>query len=726
MRKFLCFFLSLAYLSFLFGCTPTRNETSETESNRNVEITENQEMGKEETLPEITKPKTEIETKQEAPKEPEVPEEKVEESQETSEENPVNRDEPQQTPTAESEIEKSEEKSESKQTETAKEESTDLRHITEAGSYTFSGLITETVTVEAGSNDKVEIVLDNATIHNENGPAIYIKSADKVTVTVREGTNNTVSDGASYTVTDGETNLDGAIFSKADLTIGGTGTLTVNGNTKHGIVSKDDLIITDVTLHVTANNVALNGKDCVTIKNAAITLTAGSDGIRSDNTEDTTRGSVTVTDSTVRIVAGNDGIQAETLLSLANNTMQIQTGSGSSASLRNDTESYKGIKSAGNLMIESGTYTLDTQDDCIHANQSVTVNGGTFDLSSGDDGIHADADLTVNGGSITIRKSYEGIEGSKIVIAGGNIDLNASDDGLNAAGGNDSSATQNRPGRGWFESSTGEIIISGGYTKINASGDGIDSNGSVTVSGGITLVSGPTNNGNGAFDYASGATVTGGTLIALGSSGMAQGFSAAENQGAIFLTLSQQNANTPFAICDENGQIIASFTPPKTYQSVAVTAPKIQSGNTYTIVTGATVEQADANGYADQGSYTGGTVLETVTMTSNLYNVGGFGSMGGNWFGGGMGGGRGNRGQGNQMQPTQPTLPDGTTPQIPPDFGNTVPQMPFDGMFPDNGFGGRNFGDMGAVPDMPNGNGFPDESVPKTNLPPDNESEDQS
>ena len=169
---------------------------------------------------------------------------------------------------------------------------TNLYNITAGGTYTLSGNITDTmVTVDAGNAD-VTIILNGATIKNSKGPAIYVRSADKVTITLASGTTNTVSDGTSYSITDSDSTLDAAIFSKADLTINGSGTLNLTGNYKHGIVSKDDLIISSGTLQVAANNVGLNGKDCVKINSGNITVNAGSDGIRSDNTEDASRGYV--------------------------------------------------------------------------------------------------------------------------------------------------------------------------------------------------------------------------------------------------------------------------------------------------------------------------------------------------------------------------------------------------------------------------------------------------
>ena len=503
--------------------------------------------------------------------------------------------------------------------------------ITGAGTYIVSGSASDaSLTVSAGTEDKIQLVLCGLSLTNPSGPALYIGSADKVFIT-----------------------LDAALFSREDLTINGTGSLTVNGNYKHGIVSKDDLVITDGKIDVTSVNVGLNGKDCVKISGGDIIIDAGTDGIRSDNDEDSARGYVYVCGGTLNIVAGNDGIQAETLLKIDDGSFIIKTGGGSANASTNSSgsfnpgwggwgvpggssgsigtssgESAKGLKATAGIVISGGSFNIDSSDDSCHSNGTIEISGGDFDILSGDDGMHADTALSISDGNVTISKSYEGIESSDIRISGGKISVVASDDGINASGGNDSSGLGGRPGQGMFSSSTGIITISGGYVLVNASGDGIDSNGSLSVSGGVVLVSGSTNSGNGAFDYDSSAKVTGGVVVALGSSGMAQNFSSAENQGSMLITFNSQNAGTPFALCDENGKVIVSFTPTKAYNCAVVTAPEIQSGNSYTAIVGMTVSGADENGCATNTTGSGGTVIATVNMTSGIYgSSGGMGGM---------------------------------------------------------------------------------------------------
>ena len=237
--------------------------------------------------------------------------------------------------------------------------------ITEAGVYVLSGSYEGMIVIEAGEEDKVQLVLENAYLTNEDGPAICVKSADKVFLTAAEGTVNTISDGEDYTLTDEDTTLDAAVFSKEDLTINGAGKLTISGNCKHAVVSKDDLVITAKDLTVTAANVGLDGKDSVTLSEAAVSITAGSDGIRSENGTDADKGFVYVTNSALTVVSGKDGIQAETVFIAENAEISITAGGGSGARSSDASESYKGIKAGVSITISGGSYQIDALDDPV-------------------------------------------------------------------------------------------------------------------------------------------------------------------------------------------------------------------------------------------------------------------------------------------------------------------------------------------------------------------------
>lgn len=525
--------------------------------------------------------------------------------------------------------------------------------ITAEGTYLVTGKHTQ-ILVSAPDTAKINIVLKNAEIENNAGPAIYIAAADKVFITALEGSENTVSDGAEYSSEYTDSNVDAAVFSRADLTLNGKGSLTANGNYKCGIASKDDLVICGLTLNITSAGRGIEGKDCVKCSDAEITVNAGGDGIKSTNTEDENRGYVYIESGSFNITAENDGIEAKTALKIKDGAFVIKTDGGSQnaathsegfnmrgfnpaaeAQGTEDTESAKAIKCSSLITIDGGNFNIDSADDAIHSNSDAEINGGSISISSGDDGIHADDALIIGGGDIKISKSYEGLEGTAVTVTGGKIDITASDDGINAAGGNDSSSIGGRPGENTFNSSSAaQINITGGYILVNAAGDGVDSNGSVAMSGGVLLVSGPTDSGNGAFDYNSSAVITGGTAVLCGSSGMAQGFSGDSSQASFMYTLdSAANAGDILAVTDSSGNVIVSFMPSKQYNNIVVSSPELTVGSSYTVTIGGTVTGCDENGYASSGKVTGGEKSFSVEISSVSTSYGSAGGMGG-----GMGG----------------------------------------------------------------------------------------
>ncbi len=278
-----------------------------------------------------------------------------------------------------------------------------------------------------------------------------------------------------------------------------------------------------------------------------------------------------------------------------------------------DTVSAKGMKATANLLLKGGEWSIDAADDGIHSNASATVTAGVYTVASGDDGVHADAVLLISGGTITVTQSYEGLEGTSVDITGGTVRVTASDDGINAAGGADQSGFGGGMQRPDEFSNDGSryIRISGGKLTVNAAGDGLDANGNVYVTGGETYVSGPTSSGNGALDYDGTAEISGGIFIAVGSSGMAQGFSSASGQGAILTSLSGI-AGEALTLKNSAGKTLVSWTPEKAYSSVVISCPGLTNEGTYTLAAGSN--------------------SQSITMADWLY--GGSGGMGGRPDGG--------------------------------------------------------------------------------------------
>ncbi len=494
--------------------------------------------------------------------------------------------------------------------------------ITQEGTYILTGTLTNgQVQVNVSNSEKVQIVLDNVSVTNESSAAIYIVQADKVFLTMAEGSSNSLEVTGEFVAID-DNNIDGAIYSKDDLTINGNGTLTVTCASGHGIVSKDDLVITSGTYVITAEGGnGLSGKDCVLIADGDFTISASNDAIHSENSDDNTLGYIYIAGGTFDLTAsasdGSEGIDASYIIQVEGGTFTITSSAG------------KGVKADSGVSLAGAQMTVTAYDDAIHSNGVIEITSGTYTLSSSDDGIHADEELTIDGGTITVTKSYEGLEALTITINDGEISIVSSDDGINAAGGSDSSGFMSGMGGGrdWggSTSSGGTLIINGGTIEIDAGGDGIDSNGTLEINGGAVYVSGPTSSADCAVDWESSGVINGGILIAAGASGMQESLDSSSSQCSILISASG-SANDTITITDSDGTVLASYTTSKQYGCVVISCPEIESDGTYTVTCGDTET--------------------SVTMSGTVYSDGGMGSGMGGGMNGGMNGGMGGKGGG--------------------------------------------------------------------------------
>ncbi len=447
--------------------------------------------------------------------------------------------------------------------------------ITEEATYIISGTLDDgMIIVDAPDTAKLQLVFDGADINSETSAPLYIPEADKVFVTLAEGTENTLSNGGTYTAID-DSNIDSAIFSRQDLTLNGSGNAASESSDSWGQWGGG-----------APGQPGDRGG-------------AGGDGMRGTDPGSAGEGESEETpdQSTPDQGASGSGESAE---ALAFTESLTASDSDASADTEDDSStSMKGIKSDGDMMISGGSFTIDSADDSVHTNSSVTVSGGTFEIASGDDAFHGEDTLTISGGTINITESYEGLEALFVNIQDGDITIVSTDDGLNAAGGTDSSGTTGgrdgmfgggggmggEPGGGMSSSSGGSIEISGGTLDINASGDGIDANGSLAISGGYTVVAGPTQGDTATLDYDTTAEITGGTFIGTGASGMAQTFSDSE-QGVIAVSVGEQSAGTGITLTDKSGNEILSYTPELSFAVVILSSTDITTGETYTITVG--------------------------------------------------------------------------------------------------------------------------------------------
>lgn len=390
--------------------------------------------------------------------------------------------------------------------------------ITAAGTYVFSGDCDNgSITVKKGVTG-VTIVLNGLTLTNDDSAAITLNKTAEASLIAAAGTTNTVAD------TEGSNDENAAVKVKsgASLSIGGTGTLTVDGNAKNGIKGAADAVITvaEVKLNINAVNDGLSCDDELTIAGGTLHITAGGDAVKAspdtgdtENPDTTSLGNVTISGGTLTLSAAEDGIQADGDLTISGGTFHVKTNGGHTTALTDDSASCKGFKAGKTLTVTGGTLTVDSADDALHAGTDVTISGGTLTLATGDDGVHADNDLVIGtkGASststprINITASYEGLEGTTVTVYSGDIDVVASDDGVNAA----SSTLGER-------SDKYAINIAGGDLYIDAGSDGLDSNNDITITGGKVEVYGADAMMDAAIDYDGTFTLSGGTLFGAG------------------------------------------------------------------------------------------------------------------------------------------------------------------------------------------------------------------
>ena len=390
--------------------------------------------------------------------------------------------------------------------------------ITAAGTYVFSGDCDNgSITVKKGVTG-VTIVLNGLTLTNDDSAAITLNKTAEASLIAAAGTTNTVAD------TEGSNDENAAVKVKsgAALAIGGTGTLTVDGNAKNGIKGAADAVImvAEVKLNINAADDGLSCDDELNITGGTLSITAGGDAVKAspdtgdtENPDTTLLGNVTISGGTLTLNATENGIQADGDLTISGGTFHVKTNGGHTTALTDDSASCKGFKAGKTLTVTGGTLTVDSADDALHANTDVTISGGTLTLATGDDGVHADNDLVIGakGSSstttpkISITASYEGLEGTTVTVYSGDIDVAASDDGVNAA-----------------NSTLGErsdkyaINIAGGDLYIDAGSDGLDSNNDITITGGKVEVYGADAMMDAAIDYDGTFTLSGGTLFGAG------------------------------------------------------------------------------------------------------------------------------------------------------------------------------------------------------------------
>ena len=373
--------------------------------------------------------------------------------------------------------------------------------------------------VDAGKEDEVCLILDGVSITSADYSAIYASQSGLLTIVLEDRTENRVSDGNTYTYPQtGEDEPDAAIFSKDDVVFEGNGMLTVSGNYMNGIRGKDRLTINSGTYVIEAAEDGMKGKDAVEVNGGEITITAGSDGIQSNNNGEEDKGYVRITGGTTAITAGKKGILAETLVE-----------------------------------VTGGIIDINAQDDGIHSGKNVRLFSGELTLSAGDDAVHSDNLVEVSGGTIIVEQSREGLEGSVWKSLEEPFRLTQRMMELMQPGVQIHPAVQMQPAVFWcnrrglypYYGRKREDQCFRGWYRLQWR----------PVSGGrYRPRRRPGRRGNGALDYNGTGTISGGTILAVGSAGMFQTFSENSSQPMLMVYFDEmQDAGTTISIKDGLG-----------------------------------------------------------------------------------------------------------------------------------------------------------------------------
>ncbi|HPC94324.1 MAG TPA: carbohydrate-binding domain-containing protein [Sedimentisphaerales bacterium] len=397
--------------------------------------------------------------------------------------------------------------------------------ITRSGTYDVSGILADgQIVVNSTDKGTVRLILDGVDIHCSSSAPVLVEKAKKTVIVLAEDTENYLSDGRSGMVEGLQTEEPNAvIFSKDDLTICGTGWLSVCGDVNDGISSKDGLIIAGGTIDIDAVDDGIRGKDYLVVRGGEILVNAGGDGLKSDNEQDQTKGYVSIEAGVLNIVSGANAIQAETDVLIADGEITLRSGGGTNRRAGAGTVG-KGISAGVSVVVDGGDLDINSGDDALHSNDRLAINGGTFVLSSTDDAIHADSGVEIHGGDIQVTWCYEGIDSNAITVTGGTIQIVSGDDGIIAAehvsivdgvvditaagdaiaaltdvtiaggqlilssgGGSNTRATTTTSAKG-IKGISG-VVIDGGILTVDSADDAVHSDANVTINGGVFAIS---------------------------------------------------------------------------------------------------------------------------------------------------------------------------------------------------------------------------------------------
>ncbi|WP_314250405.1 carbohydrate-binding domain-containing protein [Abiotrophia defectiva] len=456
--------------------------------------------------------------------------------------------------------------------------------ITQAGTYVLTGSGKNLkLVVEAADTDQVHLVFQNLTLEGE-GTLLQINKAQEVVINLAEGSQNALTESQA---SDDE-KVKATIHSQVPLTLNGTGSLTLTALTKNALEVEGDLKVLGGTYTVKAANHGFKAEGALDIEAATLTIEAGKDGLHAEHDETTERANISLNPTQLSIAATEDGVDAGNELTIKGGTITVsQSEEGLEARVIRQLGGDVSIKSSDdgvNASAGSSSKTTDTSATSKTTEASATSNSADTSLSASQ-AISDSATASAPDSQATVDSAATGQTDQA------NKDKNQTPPAPPAGqappqGGQppqDGQGPGGMPPGGQEESDPSlQIILAGGTLTVDAEGDGIDSNGTVTISGGSLVVNGSVHDGNGPLDAAGDITITGGTVWALGTSDMLQGFAQGSTQASITANIAGTAGQT-LIILDAKGKEVARQTASKDFQAVIMSSADLVDDQTYTI-----------------------------------------------------------------------------------------------------------------------------------------------
>ncbi len=433
--------------------------------------------------------------------------------------------------------------------------------ITKGGTYILTGKAADAqVVISAPRRKTVRLILGGVELASNVGAPIYTKSEAKTIISLADNTANTLSDAPDLK----DTKVTAALYCTGDLTINGGGTLNVSGKTNEAITSRGVAKIMSGTLNIDSAKTGIVAADGFIMQNGSVSIKAQESGIKTLNGDSRSLGYIELFGGSIAINSVSDAIYSSNTIYGSDGTFSLAT-SGDTAP--------RAVYAERDIKISGGGFNIAARGDAIRAGKGLLIDGGSFDISSENHAVSAAKLLLVQNGTIDVISSLCGLCSENIVLSGGDTRISAAEDGISAQSDE--------------ENASCSLRFSGGSTSVSSADTGIDSDGSIMLSGGTLVISGPVDTENNTFDYDDKFEISGGTFIASGSSDDVNHPSDTSRQRTVVLTFKDVvPTGSNVSLRDELGNVVISNVSADRFSTIVISSAHFAKGNKYSVFLG--------------------------------------------------------------------------------------------------------------------------------------------